>query len=75
MEPTIQDLFKPNFSFGTLFRSDGEQHIVITDSANRMISLSLIEAYNLMQYLNQVVKVEGVTNEQEGSSESSDKNV
>lgn len=58
MEPTIQDLLKPNFTFGTFFKIDGTQDIVIIDSANRMVSLSVTEAYNLLKYLSQVIKVE-----------------
>lgn len=72
-EPTIQDLLKPNFTFGTLFKADGEQEIVIRDSANHMVSLSVSEAFNLLKYLSQVIKVEEgdkvVGNEQENSSE------
>ena len=70
-ETSIQDLIKPNFTFGTFFMIDGEQEIVIIDSANRMFSLSVTEAYNLLKYLSQVIKVEeGGNFEQEITTES-----
>lgn len=67
-EPSIQDLLKPNFTFGTFFKVDGEQDIVIVDSANRMVSLSVIEAYNLLKYLSQVIKVEEGENNEQGNT-------
>nr|DAW53694.1 MAG TPA: hypothetical protein [Caudoviricetes sp.] len=67
-EPSIQDLLKPNFTFGTFFKVDGEQDIVIVDSANRMVSLSVTEAYNLLKYLSQVIKVEEGENNEQGNT-------
>lgn len=74
-EPTIQDFLKPNFTFGTFFKIDGEQNIVIIDSANRMVSLSVTEAYNLLQYLSQVIKIEGVNDGLQGNVEESNQNL
>jgi len=52
----LEELLVTRPVFGACTNSDGSQDIIISDSANRMVRLSIGDAVNLSRYLAAVIK-------------------